>query len=73
LASISSTNLAELPVVVPPAIDRSAILLHIHQATGKLDALIAKVREHIEKLREYRAALISAAVSGKIDVREEVT
>jgi type I restriction enzyme S subunit len=72
LASISSTNLAELPVVVPPAIDRSAILMHIHQETGKLDALIAKVREHIEKLREYRAALISAAATGKIDVREEI-
>ena len=34
--------------------------------------MIAKVREAIEKLREYRTALISAAVTGKIDVREEV-
>ncbi len=31
---------------------------------------IAKVREGIEKLKEYRTALISAAVTGKIDVRE---
>jgi len=32
----------------------------------------SKVREGIEKLKEYRTALISAAVTGKIDVREEV-
>jgi type I restriction enzyme S subunit len=38
----------------------------------KLDALIAKVQQGIEKLREYRAALISAAVTGEIDVRQEV-
>lgn len=33
---------------------------------------MAKVRAAIERLNEYRAALISAAVTGKIDVREEV-
>jgi type I restriction enzyme, S subunit len=38
----------------------------------KVDALINKIREGIEKLKEYRTALISAAVTGKIDVREEV-
>jgi type I restriction enzyme S subunit len=31
-----------------------------------------KVRQHIEKLGEYRTALVSAAVTGKIDVRSEV-
>jgi len=36
------------------------------------DAMAAKNREVIEKLQEYRTALISAAVTGKIDVREEV-
>jgi hypothetical protein len=39
---------------------------------SKLDALISKVREAIDRLREYRTALISAAVTGKIDVRGEV-
>ena len=38
----------------------------------RLDALIPKVYEAIEKLKEYRTALISAAVTGKIDVREAV-
>ena len=34
--------------------------------------LIAKIREGIDRLKEFRTALISAAVTGKIDVREEV-
>ena len=33
--------------------------------------LVAVVNESIDKLREYHVALISAAVTGKIDVREE--
>lgn len=36
-----------------------------------MDALIAKIRDGIDKLREYRTALISVAVTDKIDVREE--
>jgi len=36
---------------------------------GRIGFLIAKIREGIEKLKEHRTALISAAVTGKIDVR----
>jgi hypothetical protein len=35
-----------------------------------MDAVIAKVHQSIELMREHRATLISAAVTGKIDVRE---
>ncbi len=42
---------------------------YVETGTAKLDALIAKVTLAIERLREYRTALISAAVTGKIDVR----
>jgi len=47
--------------------------LHIDSETAKIDALISRIRECIEKLKEYSAALISAAVTGKIDVRDEIT
>ncbi|MDD9828150.1 MAG: restriction endonuclease subunit S, partial [Deltaproteobacteria bacterium] len=43
---------------------------YLDRETGKIDALIGKVEGAIALLREYRAALISAAVTGKIDVRE---
>ena len=36
---------------------------------ARLDAHIAKVHEGIERLREYRIALISASVTGKLDAR----
>ena len=36
----------------------------------RIHALIAKIREAVMRLRELRTALISAAVTGKIDVRE---
>jgi hypothetical protein len=42
----------------------------LERETATLNALIAKGREVIERLKEYRTALISAAVTGKVDVRE---
>ena len=71
LASISSTNLQELPVLIPPPSERAAILGEVNQQCQALDALIDRVRQAIERLKEYRTALVSAAVAGKIDVRRE--
>jgi len=50
---------------------RKAVLnaLSEQDETAKLDALVAKSQEAIERLAEYRTALIAAAVTGKIDVR----
>ena len=42
---------------------------HIERETAKLDNLAAKYRRELELLAEYRASLISHAVTGKIDVR----
>ena len=39
--------------------------------TAKIDELTAKIGAAIERLQEYRSALITAAVTGKIDVREK--
>jgi type I restriction enzyme S subunit len=62
-----------LKVPVPPAEDQRAIAAFLDRETAEIESLIAKIREGIEKLKEYRIALISAAVTGKIDVREEGT
>ncbi len=69
LASISSRNLSEFPVIMPPQSEREQILGYIENETRHIDRLTAKAEETIERLQEYRAALISAAVTGKIDVR----
>ena len=50
--------------------EQRAISHYLDQETGKIDTLVAMVREAIDRLKELRTALISAAVTGKIDVRE---
>jgi type I restriction enzyme S subunit len=57
-------------IPVPPLPEQSAIAAFLEAETAKLDALIGKVNEAIERLQEYRTALITAAVTGKIDVRK---
>lgn len=56
-------------IVVPPLPEQTAIAFYLDTETAKLDALVAKVEEAVERLQEYRSALITAAVTGKIDVR----
>lgn len=58
-------------VAVPPRPEQDAIAVFLDRETVRIDTLVAKVRDAIERLRELRTALISAAVTGKIDVREE--
>lgn len=69
LASISSTNIMELPVVIPPSKEQQCIFNYLEHETAKIDKLIEKAKQSIELMKERRSALISAAVTGKIDVR----
>ena len=59
-------------LTTPPHAEQTLIISFLDRETSKIDALIEKVQIAIDKLKEYRTALISAAVTGKIDVREEV-
>lgn len=70
LASISSTNIMELPVVVPPEKETIAIGEFLDHETARIASLIDDSQHAIELLNERRSALISAAVTGQIDVRE---
>lgn len=53
----------------PPIAEQREIAAHLDRETGKIDALTGKAEDAIALLQEYRAALISAAVTGKVDVR----
>ena len=61
----------EIKVLLPPPDEQLEIMVYLNRRASKLQATVHRVREAIEKLREYRTALISAAVTGKIDVRGE--
>jgi type I restriction enzyme S subunit len=69
--NISVPIVQYLPVLRPPASEQSAIVAFLDRETAKIDSLVAKVEQAIERLQEYRTALITAAVTGKIDVRQE--
>ncbi len=59
-------------VPVPPVKEIVRILNHIETKCSRIDAIISKFKRQIELLKEYRTALISEAVTGKIDVRENM-
>ena len=70
-AHYNTSTLARLVVPEIPLDEQIRIVRYLDQATREIDALIAKVRQAIDLLKEFRTALVSAAVTGKIDVREE--
>jgi len=53
---------------VPPRSEQDAIVEHIHQSITKIQSLKSKTEESIDRLREMRSTLITAAVTGQIDV-----
>jgi type I restriction enzyme S subunit len=61
-----------LLVLVPPLDEQHQIAAHLDRETAKIDALIAEIETGIAHLKEYRTTLISAAVTGKIDVRDSL-
>jgi restriction endonuclease S subunit len=63
-------DVSNLSCLLPPLPEQQAIAQFLDEQTAKIDTLIAKTRTSIDYLKEYRTALISAAVTGKIDVRE---
>lgn len=60
----------QLPIFLPPVGEQDAILTHIANATARLDALRDATLRSIDLLKERRSALITAAVTGQIDLRE---
>lgn len=58
-----------LKVCLPPLAEQDRILSEIDTETARIDGLISLTERSIDLLREKRAALITAAVTGKIDVR----
>lgn len=69
LVYVNQEGFENMPVVVPPNKEQDEILRHLSHKTKRLDKLIDKTNESIVLAEERRIALISAAVTGKIDVR----
>lgn len=66
---LSLTDIAEAPLMVPPLAEQVKLVEVIENQLGNLDGLTGDSEMTVELLQERRSALISAAVTGKIDVR----
>jgi type I restriction enzyme S subunit len=69
--NISVPILQMIPTPVPPEREQRAIVEYIQRHTTQIDALSKRVQQGIDVAKELRSALISAAVTGQIDVRTE--
>jgi type I restriction enzyme S subunit len=73
-ATISGVNIRDLKrasIPVPRLAEQQAIAGFLRCEIAKIDALAMRIREAIDRLKEFRTALILAAVTGEIDVRDE--
>ncbi len=69
---LTAVQLRHYRMPFPSRTEQHEIVTLLDREAARIDALVSKVLKALERLKEYRTALISAAVTGKIDVREEV-
>ena len=71
--NLNTETLGKIRTPVPPVTEQTDILHYVDVVSGKYKILIDKADNAIDLIRERRTALISAAVTGKIDVRYPVS
>lgn len=67
--AITCGDIVSFPLTVPPEKEQRAIVGYVTEVEGKFESLIKLANDQVDLLQERRSALISAAVTGKIDVR----
>ncbi|MFT4063321.1 restriction endonuclease subunit S [Paraburkholderia sp.] len=70
---IKGSKVGQVRLCLPPLDEQREIVRHINVETSKLDLLRIEAERSIDLLKERRSALIAAAVTGKIDVRNAVS
>jgi restriction endonuclease S subunit len=69
---LNAEELGDTLIIVPPSSqEQITIAAYIDDKTAQIDQTITKTENQIKLLQEYRTTLISEAVTGKIDVRQE--
>ena len=70
IQNVSAEKYSNLFIPLPQIDEQKIIVNFLDKETSCIDSLIEKVKKSIELLKEYRSALVTSAVTGKIDVRE---
>ncbi len=68
--AINSTSFGRIPLIMPPLEEQAAIVEHIERETQLIESTITKAEREIELMQELKTSLITAAVTGQIDVRD---
>ena len=69
--AINASDIANIIIWFPPdKTEQAAIVEHVNKTTTQIDQAISKIEKQIGLLKEFRTALISEVVTGKIDVRD---
>ena len=71
VAHFNMSDIGNIPILLPPIEEQSDIATFLDSELAKFDALTAEAQRAIDLLQERRTALISAAVTGQIDVRQQ--
>src|SRR3989338_1067655 len=66
MATLGQSTLTSIEVELPPVFEQQAILIYLISETTKIDELINNILSQIAALKEYRQALISNVVTGKV-------
>jgi restriction endonuclease S subunit len=68
LAILNQAQTKDIPVIVPDFEEMKQIVSYLEVETTKIDNMVCEVEKAISKLQEYRTALITATVTGKINI-----
>lgn len=71
--NLNQDDLRKLKIPIPSMIEQKEIVDYLDKETQKIDQMSESNKSIVAKLQEYRAALITQAVTGKIDVRDIAT
>ncbi len=69
MPGVDRNDIHPTKAAIPPLSEQRAIADYLDRETAKIDRMVEKVEAAIDRLQEYRTALITAAVTGNIDVR----
>lgn len=72
MVKVGQNHLRNWLIPLPLLDEQAAIVQYVETKCSRIDAIISKLKRQIELLKEYRTALISEAVTGKIDVRNPI-
>jgi restriction endonuclease S subunit len=73
IQNVSAEKYADLFLPVPPVSEQLRIVRYLDAEVRKIQDMISRVEAAIERLQEYRSALVTASVTGKVDVRDALT